>query len=238
MSRIHRSASSLVIAAIAFLLVTLPASAKATQVLVTGTFTTVDADLRDTFTLGPSYSLTYEWNGPGLETPAGPNGSIYREAGLNFRLESGSYVITSSNAGYALFNFPAVDSFHFGAAERWTTTTPGTTLQGSGLIAGRFPYYAVIELQDGTAQALSDTVLATPLPDMSRYSSQVFVLRFATSTTPGAAFGVLSARGTIDSISVVPVPSAFPLLAIAMVSLLRFQKKNSAPRSQGIPTAT
>ena len=216
----------------------LPGQSHAQQIVAMGVLTSVDADLQEHFAPGQTYVLTYNWEGPGPAIGTGATGSIYRESGQDFQLRIGTYLVTSNNVGYVLSNQSSADNFYFGAAAYWGSTVPGTPLFGSVNVAGRFPYYAVIELQDSSGQALSDTDPQLPVPDLAAYSSQVFVLRFALETNPGVAFGVKSILGTVDSVSAVPVPAQSALFGIGLLGLICVRKRVASEAVSRDPPAT
>jgi hypothetical protein len=193
------------------------ATAQAVQVNVSGHLTKVDAYLRDTFSVGQAYSLSFDWAGPGPSTPIGMYGSLYPSAGASFALQIGSYLITSDSVGY-LLNAPPTgapftgDTYRFGAAQQWTSTIAGTTLSGSYLVADRFPYWAGVELGDATGQALASSALYSPIPILPDYATRELVVRFASSVTPDAAFGVQGLTGSVDSVTAVPEPETYAML--------------------------
>ena len=189
----------------------------AQTVVVTGTITT--SGEQTVLLAGQPYSITFDWVGPGADVIPASDRGIYPDAGTSFVFKSGAYSITAPRVAYSLRDMPGVpDAFYIKTALWLSSRIPFVTLTGSTpLPDDRFPYYVGVELGSDSETTLLSDVLIDPIPDTARYAHKQVTLGFAKVVTPDAAFDVVTVVGTIESISIVPEPSASRLLVVGLV---------------------
>jgi hypothetical protein len=202
----------------------------ASVVTVTGTISRYDFGLSGWFSVGQPYSLSFTWEGLGIDVAPNPaTGSYYPHAGENLTFNTGNYTVAAPEVAYEFF--PG-NGFSIVSTVWLSSTIPGTSLTGTMPLSDRNPYLVALDFS-GHPDTLD------PAPSWATMPSSRLTVGFATSVTSDVAFGAAFASGTVDmisSVSVVPEPATLALYLAGVSAILRALAKlprSHQPRSAG-----
>ena len=182
--------------ALPFLLaLALPAVALAEPVTyhLTGTVDSVDngtgntLDLTGSFSPGTAFTLDLPVERSTVPLHPDQFTSLYSNIGTNAHFTIGSYACTGAPMTALIIDndMYGFDDFNF---VMYTVTAPP--------IGSIYPAIFELELQDAAGTALGSTLLPRPMPDMSAWTTKVWILGFSDNTTTGVVSGTLGAVST------------------------------------------
>lgn len=164
--------------------------------------------LGDVFSVGQEFTLTFDYQGAGVDVSPASTSMYYTHAGTNMSFVSGAYQATAPDTAFVIAPGSS-PPYQIVSATYLAATIPGAMINGP-LVSGLFPYWISLELGFDIRQ------------DSSTWPTTGggFYIAFASSITPDVAFGVSSGHGFIDSIQVinsqVPELSSFVLAALGI----------------------
>jgi hypothetical protein len=200
-----------------------PAQSATTAVVTTGHLTTFQYPLANLFSVGQEFTLTFVYQGLGVDVSPSSSSMYYTHAAANMSFVSGGYQITAPDAAFVIAPSGS-PQYQIVSATYLATTIPGTTISGP-LVVGLVPYWISIEPNFDIRQN----------PSTWPTTGGNFYIAFATSVTPDVAFGVSSGYGIIDGFqvisSLVPEISRFILTALGICFVFGIRQRNLTPLS-------
>jgi hypothetical protein len=188
-----------------------PAIASPITFSFSGTLTTVSAPLSGTFSPGQTISGTYTFESTTPDiAPGDPNFGGYFGANTNLSFVAGSY---SGSFGGPGFNATSV-GLSFGGVDIYQVNIPFTGAN----VGAATPVQFSLDIRDPDETALaSDALLLTP-PDLALFEIRAITLLFSEGS---------SVIASVDSLQLVPEPSALLLLAVGIAAGARTLRRRS-----------
>jgi hypothetical protein len=229
----------IVIATFGLVVLVPPALADLVTIQATGTLTSVDSPLTERFSVGMPWSLTYTYLTATTDVDSTDKVGGYPQASQGFNLLVGSYELQGTAGVIRIVNSvfePVQDSYTYGSTRVAAYGCFYVCASFAGEPIGeRQPMGVWLSMIDPTGTAFSSDTLpvespnlaAFPLvPSVDREGNVKFSLEFATEWGV-VAYNRAQILGSVSSISIVPLPSAFPLL-ISAIGLLHLTKRKAS----------
>ncbi|BCA53551.1 hypothetical protein W02_06910 [Nitrospira sp. KM1] len=180
------------------------ASAALLQFAFTGAVGEVSPSVFPALNTGQTLSGSFTFQSTTPDSNPGANIGLYNGAiqGLTVNLGSFTGTLGSGSNAIRIQNLPSMDSFAL------TAPLSGNSVQGFA------PLQFHIELDNNNGTAFTSAALPTTPPSLSSFASNQFRLVFEDAS------GNVRARGSLTSLTAVPLPAAVMLFSAGLIALI------------------